>query len=415
MTGFGWYEGTFVPYDNDIEVTGEENFDRVYKSIHEEGNFKVWLDEMYAIRKNVALRLVMAASFGSIMNEKLGKNGFVTHVWGTTGCGKTVALQVATSIWANPSNGHYITKMNNTANFISRLAAFLYNMPTILDELETFSGKSEDLNDLIMNLTEGIDRGKAKKEGGVQDLKTWHNSFIFSGEHSISTDNLGGGTYNRLIEIYCKDKIIEDGVRTSAIVKENYGFAGKIFVEYIKNTPKEDLLRYYNQIYQDLLNNKNTEEKQAQNMAILMLADKIAVNTIFLGEKELTAEQVSEFMFSKEEIDVSERAWNFIQNELAINISKFMIGDKLNMGYECWGKVINKKQEGWSYVCINKNALKSLLEKNGFSYNKTINDWDEKKYILRDERSKRRDVNTSLNGKKQWVFRLNLKLLEGGD
>lgn len=396
-------------------VTGVENFERNYNSIHEQGNFDVWLNEIKEIRKSVEVRLIMAASFGSIMNEKLGKNGFVTHVWGTTGCGKTVALQAATSIWANPEKGHYIAKLNNTSNFVSRLAAFLYNLPVVLDELETFNGDSKELNELIMNLTEGIDRGKAKKEGGVQDLKTWHNSFIFSGEHSISTDNLGGGTYNRLIEIYCKDKIIQDGVRTSAIVKENYGFAGKIFVEYIKNTPKEDLLRYYNQIYQNLLNNKNTEEKQAQNMAILMLADKIAVNTIFLGEKELTAEQVSEFMFSKEEIDVSERAWNFIQNELAINISKFMIGDKLNMGYECWGKVINKKQEGWSYVCINKNILKNLLEKNGFSYNKTINDWDEKKYILRDERSKRRDVNTSLNGKKQWVFRLNLKLLEGGD
>lgn len=396
-------------------VTGVENFERNYNSIHEQGNFDVWLNEIKEIRKSVEVRLIMAASFGSIINEKLGKNGFVTHVWGTTGCGKTVALQAATSIWANPEKGHYIAKLNNTSNFVSRLAAFLYNLPVVLDELETFNGDSKELNELIMNLTEGIDRGKAKKEGGVQDLKTWHNSFIFSGEHSISTDNLGGGTYNRLIEIYCKDKIIEDGVRTSAIVKENYGFAGKIFVEYIKNTPKEDLLRYYNQIYQNLLNNKNTEEKQAQNMAILMLADKIAVNTIFLGEKELTVEQVSEFMFSKEEIDVSERAWNFIQNELAINISKFMIGDKLNMGYECWGKVINKKQEGWSYVCINKNILKNLLEKNGFSYNKTINDWDEKKYILRDERSKRRDVNTSLNGKKQWVFRLNLKLLEGGD
>lgn len=192
LNRLGWYEGVFVPFDKNIEVTGEENFDKVYKSIHQNGNFKVWLDEMYSIRKNVALRLVMATSFGSVMNEKLGKNGFVTHVWGGTGCGKTVALQVATSIWGDPSNGQYITKMNNTANFISRLAAFLYDMPTILDELETFSGDSKDLNELIMNLTEGIDRGKARKEGGVQDLKTWHNSFIFSGEHSISTDNLGG-------------------------------------------------------------------------------------------------------------------------------------------------------------------------------------------------------------------------------
>ena len=70
----------------------------------------------------------------------------------------------------------------------------------------------------------------------------------------------------------------------------------------------------YNIIYQELLKNKKTEEKQAQNMAILLLADRIATNTIFLGERNLTIEDVSDFMFSKEEIDVSERAWNFIQN-----------------------------------------------------------------------------------------------------
>lgn len=410
MKDFGWHENIFIPYNEDIQVTGEENFDKIYKSVHEKGNFKIWLDEMYYIRKSVPLRLVMATSFGSIINEKLGKNGFVTHVWGGTGCGKTVALQVATSIWANPNNGYYITKMNNTANFISRLAAFLYNLPAILDELETFNGDSKDLNELIMNLTEGIDRGKAKKEGGVQDLKTWHNSFLFSGEHSISTDNLGGGTYNRLIEIYCKDKIIENGIKTSSIVKENYGFAGQIFVEYIKNIPNEKLQKQYNEIYQDLLSNKNTEEKQAQNMATLLLADKIAVDTIFLGEKYLKSEDVVDFMFSKEEIDVSERAWNFIQNELAANTSKFMIGTKMNFGYECWGKIVNDSILG-DWVSINKNILKRLLEKNGFDYKKTIKNWVEKGYVDYNEKEKRNDFKGRLNHTLQWYYRLNIKSL----
>lgn len=394
-------------------VTGVENFERNYNSIHEQGDFDVWLNEIKEIRKSVEVRLIMAASFSSILNEKLGKSCFVTHIWGGSGSGKTVALYAATSIWANPEKGHYIAKLNNTSNFVSRLAAFLYNLPVVLDELETFNGDSKELNELIMNLAEGIDRGKAKKEGGVQDLKIWHNTFLMSGEHSISTENLGGGTYNRLIEIYCKSKIIEDGQKTSAILKRNYGFAGKLFVEYIKNISDEDLSDMYNKIYKELLQNKSTEEKQAQNMAMLLLGDKLAVDCFFPEEQNLKAQQVTEFMFSKEEIDVSERAWNFIQNELAANTNKFMRGNKESLGYECWGKIVSETSAG-DWVAINKNILQRLLEKNGFDYKKTVKNWVEKGYIEYNEKEKRNDFKGRLNHILQRYYRLNLKLLEGG-
>ena len=412
MIDFGWYEDKFIPYTDEIIVTGAENFERNYNSIHEEGDLKTWLEEIRDIRKSIPVRLIMAASFSSILNEKVGKSCFVTHIWGGSGSGKTVALYAAASIWANPEKGHYIAKLNNTSNFVSRLAAFLYNMPVVLDELETFDGDSKQLNELIMNLAEGIDRGKAKKEGGVQDLKVWHNTFLMSGEHSISNENLGGGTYNRLIEIYCKGKIIPDGVRTSTIVKKNYGFVGKFFVEYVKKFSDEDLRKMYNQFYKELLQNKNTEEKQAQNMAMLMLGDKLAVDCIFPEEENLKVEQVTEFMFSKEEIDISERAWNFIQSELAANVNKFMIGNKENLGYECWGKIVNDTTAG-DWVAINKNILQRLLEKNGYDYKKTVKNWVEKKYIEYNEKEKRNDFKGRLNHTLQRYYRLNLKLIEG--
>ena len=175
------------------------------------------------------------------------------------------------------------------------------------------------------------------------------------------------------------------------------------------------MIKQYNQIYINLLNNKNTEEKQAQNMATLMLADKIAVDTIFLGEEYLKVEEVIDFMFSKQEIDIAERAWEFIQNELAANTSKFMIGEKVFFGYECWGKIVNAKTEEWSWVAINKNILKKLLEKNGFSYRKIVKSWVEKGYIEYNEKLKRSDFRGRLNNNLQWYYRLNLKLLDGGD
>ena len=43
-----------------------------------------------------------------------------------------------------------------------------------------------NFDQLIYQITEGVDRGRAKAYGGVEDTKTWKNSFIFTGEEPIT-------------------------------------------------------------------------------------------------------------------------------------------------------------------------------------------------------------------------------------
>ena len=50
-----------------------------------------------------------------------------------------------------------------------------------------------------------------------------------------------------------KDKIIKDGNKTANIVKENYGFAGKKFVEYIQKLDIEEMKKEYKQIFSDII------------------------------------------------------------------------------------------------------------------------------------------------------------------
>lgn len=369
----GWHGEDFIPYDKNIVYDGEDCFRGAYESLKGRGNYDEWLEEMKDIRNSLVVRLCMAASFGSVLLKKIGKKPFVIMIWGTSGDGKTVAAMCAMSIWGSPAEGDLQFCMNSTDNFYFRIADFLNNIPCFFDELQTYP-KINQLDKLIMGLTEGIDRGKGKAEGGVERPKKWQNIFIMTGEQSASNYNSGGGTLNRLIEISTSEKIIKNGSKTANCVTKNYGWAGKDFINYLKNISENKLIERYNKRLEELLNIKDTEEKQAQNMALLLLADDLARECIFKEETPIKAEDVVGYMFTKKEIDISERAWEYIQNEVAINEINFA-----ESSIEKWGRIIDN---GFG-IFINKNILEKILRNNGFNPRKMYKDWSNKGYLVK--------------------------------
>ncbi|MFR4440870.1 MAG: DUF927 domain-containing protein [Hungatella sp.] len=137
----------------------------------------------------------------------------------------------------NPKMGGLVKTMNMTKNAIMHNAAFLCSIPVAGDELQTIKDKWQgNFDQLIYQITEGVDRGRARAYGGVEDTKTWKNSFIFTGEEPITKVNSGGGSKNRVIEIAIDGPLIEDGHYVSSVVQEHYGYAGRKFVEYIQET-----------------------------------------------------------------------------------------------------------------------------------------------------------------------------------
>jgi len=394
ISKMGWYDEKFIPYDTDVIYDGEECFKAAFESLKEKGSFDLWKDWMSVVRNNIVVRLLMGASVASVLLKLLNKKPFVTLVWGTTGDGKTVAAMCAMSIWGNPTEGHLQFSMNNTDNYYYRTAEFMNNLPCFFDELQTYRG---DLDRLIMGLTEGMDRGKAKADGGVETLKKWQNTFILTGEQTASTINSGGGTLNRLIEINTSGKIISDGFRVVSVIANNYGFAGKKIINYIKENGLFISTVYKNNL-DALIENSNTEEKQAQNMALIKTADDLLRICIFNEEKELDIEELSQFMFTKEEINVSERAWEFISNEFANNIKNFT-----GEGRENWGKC------ELDDVYVNKNVLEKILLNNRFSPQKMFREWSKNGRLIKDT-GKGYSIHASVRGAKGHYIHLKMEL-----
>ena len=371
ISRLGWIEKDFAPYDTTIKYDGDADFQSIYDHVGECGSYKLWLEHITDLRENINIRLMLSASFASVLIEKVGALPFVLHLWGTTGFGKTVSLMVASSIWGNPDMGCLTRSMNATANSIVRTASFLYSIPFCADEMQQIKDRWGNYDNFIMFVCEGIDRGKAKAKGGVEEQKTWRNAFIFTGEEPVTKANSGGGVKNRCIEIEVKEKIIPDGNKTANLVKENYGFAGKKFVEYLQGISEESIKTEYKQIFTEIVEETDTTEKQDMSMALILLADSYACEAVFAGSKPLSLDEVKEYLVSAKTIDMPERAYEWVVNWIAENNIRFSDNLDENRG-AVWGKIDN------DIAVINKNVLTDAMNKQGYDFSACSRRWQDK-------------------------------------
>jgi len=382
ISRLGWTgEKDFAPY-SELKYDGDECYRHIYRHVCTKGDYGVWGKHMYEVRKHKEVRMMMAASFASPLIEKVGALPFVLHLWGITGGGKTVALMTAVSIWGDPENGCLTRTMNMTQNSMARTAAFLYSIPFAADELQQIKSRWDSYDSLIMYLTEGIDRGRARAGGGIEEIKTWKNCFLFTGEEPITKNESGGGVKNRVIEVEISDKIIEDGNLTAAIVRENYGFAGKTFVKYIAGYGSEKLRNDYKTIFKDILQKTDTTEKQAMSMALMLLADKLACECVFKKDTPLCVGDVKEYLTSVSSVDVGVRAYDWAVNWIAANQSKFCKDNEIFDQGDVWGKIC------YEHVMINKNIISAELNKVGFDYTAVTKQWAKRGFIVKTNQGK---------------------------
>lgn len=405
----GWVGNSFTPYADDIRYEGDMDYEVIFKNVSQKGSYEAWRGLCASLRENVPLRMMMAASFASVLLEPLKVLPFVLHVWGTTGTCKTVALMVSMSIWGNPKMGGLVKTMNMTKNAIMRNAAFLCSIPFAGDELQTIKDKwNGNFDQLIYQITEGVDRGRARAYGGVEDTKTWKNSFIFTGEEPITKVNSGGGSKNRVIEIAIDGPLVNDGHYVSSVVQENYGFAGRRFVEYIQNIENTKLVERYREIFEELCK-LDTTDKQAMAMACILLADEIAVKLFFDKEQALKVQQIKQYLQSAYEVDVAERAYQTVLNWAAKNPVRFedpKADNSPNKG-EVWGKIDKNDKAGREVLVINRDVLLGFLDQNGFDYTAVSKKWAEKGYIVRNTQGKMVHQ-TKVYGIKSSYIKLNL-------
>jgi uncharacterized protein (DUF927 family) len=377
ISRLGWVENKFMPYDLDIKFDGEKENKYLFESVCQKGDFEKWVEFTSKLRKNKYLRLQMATSFASVLVEKVNALPFILHLWGGTGSGKTVGMIVAMSIWGNPIVGKLTRTMNMTQNSMLSTAAFLRNIPFAGDELQIIKDKFNTYDQLIMKVTEGVDRGRMSYDR-INETKIWKCTFLFTGEDPCTKDSSGGGVKNRVIEIDCTDgRVVENGNEVINFISENYGHAGIVFIEGIK---KEDVLTRYIETFKSVMKECDTTEKQAMSMSLILLADELSCKYIYKNEVPLKVSDIKEFMFSEDEVDVTERAYQLVMNLIECNINKFKKSDSS----EVWGRIDDDSGE----ILVNKKVLSDIMNNENLDLNSMLKSWAKKGYVVKNTQGK---------------------------
>ena len=366
----GWHGDMFIPYDPDAIFDGEENHREIFNAFNSKGKYKEWLKVAAETRESIYMRLAQDAAFASVLLDRVDALPFVFHLWGKTGAGKTVALKNAMAIWGDPEKA--VRSLNTTQNALLETASVLNSLPFAGDELQTIKTNNSNYDKFLMAACEGINRGRMIDGQRTAEIKRWKCAFLFTGEDKCTRPNSGAGAKNRCIEVEVDSDITNGkGNAIVSVLDRNYGHAGPIFIEKLKEIDPETLKFQYNTLVMDLAKRAGTEPKQAAAMAAIMLADSIANELFFPGSFNLTFSDVIPFMATSEEIDISERAYYFTLDLIAQHYNKFT-GDGFG---EIWGA------HRHSYVLFNAKVLREELQKEGFELNSVLQSWSRKRYI----------------------------------
>lgn len=374
VSRMGWNEEGFSPYASGIVFDSADTFRGTYNAITQVGSYDDWKAEALDARSySLTARIVLAASFASVLVEPLGCLPFFVHLWGMeSSTGKTVGQMLGASVWANPAVGQsFFQTFRGTTVGFEMMAGFLHSLPLFLDELQLAKDKHGNVAFNVYELASGSGKLRSNKSLGLNYVPTWSNCFITSGETPIVGDTDGAGALNRVIEIECtaNNKVIRDGHRTANTLKANYGWAGREFVEtFMQEGNKEKALALYDDFFKRCTES-DTTDKQAMAAAVILTADALATEWIFKDGKALTVDEIGQFLKAQSTVSLADRGYDIICDWVAINANKMRGTDS----GDCYGLV----KEGMAYIirsvfnkvcqenAINAKALLSHLKSKG--------------------------------------------------
>ena len=382
----GWIKDDFLPYDTDIVFDGDIRFKQLFESIEQKGSREIWYSHIKELRRagRIETKFLLAASFSSILVSLLGGLPFIVDLWGETEGGKTVSLMVAASVWANPGENRYIGDFKTTDVALEAKADMLNNLPMILDDTSKVSARIRDnFEGFIYDLCSGKGKSRSNKELGINRENRWNMVTLTNGERPIQSYVSQGGAINRVLEVECGEKVYQDPQSTANILKKNYGYAGKDFVEAVKKIGIDDI-RLMQQEIQKQLFSDDKMQKQAIALSIVLTADRIATEYLFKDNCSISIEEAKKTLIDRSEVSDNERCYHYLIDKITMNDQRF----DTDTHCEKWGEIELPGVEYDTRIAIIQNQAMDMLCKEGGFSKKSFLSWAKKKNLLITENSR---------------------------
>ena len=307
---------------------------------------------------------------------------FIVNLWSETGKGKTVALMVAASIWANPAEGKYLTDPSATQVSLEIRNDILNHLPLMIDDLSKLKDKYGDaFTDMIYLLCGGKGKDRSNVDLGLNKPSTWQNIILTNIERPLATDTMRGGAINRILDFEMEEgSVFEDGNKVVKTVTRNYGFAGKMFVDVVREIGFDEIAKMQQGYVEKIKaycaeNGTEKEEKQILPLSVILTADKIATDYIFKDGIYLDFEWCVNQLKGNDEVSDNQRAYESIMDEIHIHRNNFIPDDEGRYKGEFWGGIKG------GYVYIVPSIFERMGQLYGFS-SKAFVQWAYKNDLL---------------------------------
>ena len=380
----GWMGDEFYPYVVDGEVLFEDDdYGDIVKSLVTSGDGKAWMDMAKELRKSPFARMTMDASFASPMLELLQLRVALIHIWHSSRSGKTATLKFGLSIWGDPMK--LMGNFNSTAVGLERRAGTLKHLPLGLDELQVLNEKRLSPALIVYSLGNGFGKTRGAKNGGLQEVPTWRNVIISTGEQPLASENSMDGVYSRVLELYGQPvKDASYGRKVHQVSESNYGFAAKPFIEFLIEKDKQEMRLEFEDIRDELKGDfemlgYGDPGAHLDTATVLALADWYSSMAVFGEDKDIARNsaigigvEILKNAKEQEKEDVVVRAYAFMTDWIAANRSRFEKHSTL-----CFGCV----DETADKVYVIASEMKNALEEGGYSYTKCIKGFKERGFI----------------------------------
>ena len=142
--------------------------------------------------------------------------------------------------------------------------------------------------------------------------------------------------------------------------------------------PKEEIIKRYSEILKEVNSTTELKDKQAAAVATVLLGDELS-NRIF-SDDLLTIDDIIEVLPKENNVDLSERSYNIINDWIGQNINKF----KNNDNNEIYGKINTVMGECF----VIKSILIDMLEERNINFDGIKAGLAKKGFLIRDNRNK---------------------------
>lgn len=266
----GWQEDDTFVFDNRIFTPTEERLlpmpglENIFHNSKPTGTLEDWRGswDMLAARGEYGILAMAMVGFGSPLMRFTGLYGMTFHLGSTeSGTGKTLAIELAASIWGDPVRSRVTVDTSSIAT-LNRLG-LLGSLPLCTDEITAKNRNDfEWLPGFLFSVTEG--HGKDRMESGANkeriNTTNWQSLVMMSSNTHVM-DYLTGarkhsseGEVRRILELALTKPMQLDEYAVDQIkaLRKNYAVAGEAYVRWlVRNVDKAEAVvrKVYRELY----------------------------------------------------------------------------------------------------------------------------------------------------------------------